>query len=89
MLTVLSLFFESLEETIHVRGYCAVLVKCATLVLLLLAAVTSVDRSLSAVRSRSFRGSEGSQRPHHHSNLFGRSEQTLSSNGLCTVTLSD
>jgi hypothetical protein len=43
-LTVLSLFFESVEETIRVRGYCAVLVKYAALGLLLLAAVTSVDR---------------------------------------------
>jgi hypothetical protein len=43
-LTVASSFFESLEETIRVRGYRAVLVKYAALVLLLLVALTSLDR---------------------------------------------
>jgi phosphoglycerol transferase len=43
-LTVLTLFFELLEDTIRARGYRAVLVKYAALVMLLLVALTSVDR---------------------------------------------
>jgi hypothetical protein len=43
-LTVMSLFFESLEETIRVGGYRTVLVKYAALIMLLLVALTSLDR---------------------------------------------
>jgi hypothetical protein len=49
-LTVVSLFFESLEETIRVRDYRAVLVKYAALVMLLLVALTSLDRFSLAVQ---------------------------------------